>query len=353
MSNIKIMHLLQSDRFSGAENVVCQIIKMFEIDKDIEMAYCSRDGQIRNSLAERNIKFFPIKDLTIIEVKKVVSKYKPDIIHAHDMRASVIAACATRNIPIISHIHNSDFMSRKLSIKSFLYYMFSWKYRHIIWVSNSCYTGYYFHEKMRNKSTVLYNIVNKKDILMKANTPYKGPHYDVVYIGRLAEPKNPQRLMHIINILCSINPDVQVAVVGQGVLEDETKALSIELKLDNNVSFLGFMSNPLTVLAHSKILVLTSDREGTPMVALEAMALNKPIVSTPTDGLCELVTVGKTGFLDDDNNSFAEHLNQLLESKEKYDSFEYEVEKKFSEFNNEEKYYKKIKELYEKSKSIS
>lgn len=43
---MRVLHLLQSSRFSGAENVVCQIIKMFENDKAITMAYCSRDGQI-------------------------------------------------------------------------------------------------------------------------------------------------------------------------------------------------------------------------------------------------------------------------------------------------------------------
>ena len=350
---MKIIHLLQSSQFSGAENVVCQIIKMFENDKDIEMAYCSRDGQIRSSLEEKNIVFFPIVNLNVAEVKRVVNKYKPDIIHAHDMRASVVAAAATKGIRIISHIHNSDFLSRKLSLKSVLYYLLSRKYENIIWVSNSCYNGYYFHKKMESKSTILYNIVNKKEILLKAESPYDGPQYDIVYIGRLAEPKNPQRLMHIIDYLSKIHPDIRVAVVGQGELEEETKMLSTELNLNSKVSFLGFMSNPLPVLAHSKILVLTSDREGTPMVALEAMALNKPIVSTPTDGLCDLVIIGKTGYLDEDNYMFANHLNELLTCEKEYHAFEQEVEKRFSKFNDEKKYYRKIKELYEKSKSLS
>ena len=76
MQKIKIMHLLQSDRFSGAENVVCQIINMMDNNDIIEMTYCSSDGQIREALNERNIRFLPIRKLTVKEVKRIIKEYK-------------------------------------------------------------------------------------------------------------------------------------------------------------------------------------------------------------------------------------------------------------------------------------
>lgn len=69
---MRILHLLQSNRFSGAENVVCQIIEMMNDNPNIEMIYCSRDGQIRDALLERDVQFVPIKDLTKSEVKRVI-----------------------------------------------------------------------------------------------------------------------------------------------------------------------------------------------------------------------------------------------------------------------------------------
>lgn len=36
---MRVIHLLQSPRFSGAENVVCQIISMLDGNNDIEMMY--------------------------------------------------------------------------------------------------------------------------------------------------------------------------------------------------------------------------------------------------------------------------------------------------------------------------
>ena len=48
-----VLHVLQSDTFSGAENVACQIIKLFENDKNIEMIYSSKDGKISDTLKEK------------------------------------------------------------------------------------------------------------------------------------------------------------------------------------------------------------------------------------------------------------------------------------------------------------
>ena len=55
---MKIMHLLATNSFSGAENVVCQIIDMYKNDKNLDMVYCSPNGKIKNKLVEKNIKFY-------------------------------------------------------------------------------------------------------------------------------------------------------------------------------------------------------------------------------------------------------------------------------------------------------
>ena len=85
-----------------------------------------------------------------------------------------------------------------------------------------------------------------------------------------------------------------------------------QLKIIDNVKFLGFMSNPYKLLYSSKLMIMTSKWEGTPMCALEAMALGVPIVSTPTDGLCELVNDGKTGFLSSDNAVLSEKCIEII-----------------------------------------
>ncbi len=309
---MKILHLLRSNRFSGAENVVCQIVDMFQNHREFEMIYCSRDGQIREALAERQIPFVPIQKLSVKEVRRVLKEQKPDMIHAHDMSASFYAALACGKTPLISHIHNNAFNSRGFSPKSVAYAYAAKKAKHIFWVSQSSFEGYAFHKAFEAKSSVLYNIINIDTLYRKMELDNNHYNYDVVYVGRLTHPKNPQRLMKVFYLLKEKNPDVKIAVVGTGDLETETKALAKEYNLFNNVSFLGFMPNPLKLLYDSKVMVMTSRWEGTPMCALEAMALGVPIVSTPVDGLKDLVINGRTGYLSDDDSELVEKIHTLV-----------------------------------------
>ncbi len=312
---MKIMHLLESPHFSGAENVVCQIIGMMKNQPDIEMFYSSRDGQIREALKERDILFAPINKLSVLEVKRVIAEHKPHIIHAHDMRASFIAAIACGNIPLISHIHNNSFKSRGISTKSIAYFFATLKIKHIFWVSDSAYCGYMFYKYIKKKSEVLYNIIDIDDLYKKMKNDKKTYNYDIVFLGRMSEPKNLYRLLRVIEKIRNIRPCTKVAIIGTGELEKEIHTCAKKMGLYDYINFLGFQSNPYKMLYDAKAMIMTSLWEGTPMCALEAMALGVPIVSTPTDGLCNVVVDGETGFLSDDDNMLAKLCCDLCDDK--------------------------------------
>lgn len=306
-----VLHILPSNSFSGAENVVCQIIKMFS-GSDYKMYYCSPDGRIRDALEENNIDFLPLREFSVKELKRIISETKPDIIHAHDMRAGFYVSLACGKIPFVSHVHNNNFDSRGLSLKSLLFYHAAKKAKHIFWVSNSSYEGYKFHDRFKDKSSVLYNVIDKAALIKKMETDTGEYDFDIAYVGRLTEPKDPIRLMNVFAEIIKMAPDVKIAVAGTGDMAEQTKSFAEQLKIIDNVKFLGFMSNPYKLLYSSKLMIMTSKWEGTPMCALEAMVLGVPIVSTPTDGLCELVNDGKTGFLSSDNAVLSEKCIEII-----------------------------------------
>lgn len=307
---MKVLHVLNSRIYSGAEKVVCQIIHMF--DGEVEMVYCSPYSEnVESMLQQERVAYFPVNTLVPGELSRIIREQKPDIIHAHDMRASFVSALCCGSIPLISHIHNNAYDSRGLSAKSIAYLLAGFRAKHILWVSRSSFEGYYFHRLFAKKSSVLFNIIDMQQVYNKRDQDDREYAFDAIYIGRLTFQKNPQRLMRLCAMMKQHKPDIQMAVVGTGELEAETKALCTELGLDDNVRFLGFQSNPMKMLSDSKSLILPSRWEGTPMCALEAMALGVPVVSTPTDGLVDLLEEGKTGFLSDEDAVLAQKTVQL------------------------------------------
>ena len=306
---MKVLHVLNSRMYSGAEKVVCQIIHMFASEPGVEMVYCSPYGDnIRDMLEQEKVVYLPVSKLAPGELGRILREQKPDVIHAHDMRASFIAALCCGRIPLISHIHNNAYDARGLSVKSVAYLLAGWKARHIFWVSRSSYDGYLFHELFQGKSSVLFNIIDLNQVYRKRDQDEHTYSYDAIYIGRLTFQKNPQRLMALCALAKERKPDFRLAVVGTGELESEVKALAARLGLEANVDFLGFQNNPMKMLSDSACMILPSRWEGTPMCALEAMALGVPVVSTPTDGLVDLLDEGENGFMSDEDAVLAEKM---------------------------------------------
>ena len=344
----KILHLLSTDVFSGAENVACQIINAFKDDEDYDMVYCSAIGSNKKSLHDRNVNVLKLESFDFKSVKNAVKSYNPDVIHAHDIKASIMAAILFKNKIIISHIHANHENMRRFNLKTFLYNLFSGRFQKIIWVSQSAYDNYIYNENIKLKSIVLYNVIDSNEIENKIKADKnKYKNYDIIYLGRLTYQKNPMRFINLINKLKKQKQDIRVAIVGSGELEHEVKREILIKKLSDSIDCFGFVSNPYKILASSKIIVLTSRYEGTPMVALEAIALGKPIVATPTDGLKNIVKNNKTGNLSDKDSKLVSNILSLLNDNKKYSFMQKNIYEYSAKINNIENYKLQLKKIYQ------
>lgn len=341
LNKIKVLHVLASNKYSGAENVVCQIISMFK--DDVDMAYTSPSGDIANTLEKKNIEFFPMKKLSVRYLKNVIKQYKPDIIHAHDIRATIIATMAKGKIPVVAHVHGSDSESmKKIGLKSVLFAMACKRVDHIFWVSQSCLDVFRFRKKVSRISTVLYNIISLKDLYERANNAGSN-RYDVAYLGRLEPVKNPLRMLQIIKELTEQKPDLNAVIMGDGSLKQDCEQFILKNNLRSNIKLMGFVDNPIGILKNCKTLLLSSISEGTPMCALESLGLGVPVVSTPTDGLVDIIENGLNGFLYKTNDEAVNYLikiiNNELDLKNNCIAWS-------NNFNNIEIYKNKINQIY-------
>lgn len=125
----KVMHILSSNQYSGAENVAATIIE--NINDKTETVYVSPKGPVEEILRNKGVEFLGIENMNVFDIRKAIKTWGPDIIHAHDFRSSILSSFATLFIPIVSHIHQNPRWLAQINIKSFLYFISCLKYKKI------------------------------------------------------------------------------------------------------------------------------------------------------------------------------------------------------------------------------
>lgn len=343
---MKILHILSSNKYSGAENVACQIIALFREEDDV--AYCSPDGQIADALKERNIKFIPLKKMSTSEVKRAIKEFKPDVVHAHDPKAICTVGLVKGNFKMIAHVHNNrpDFRKKSLNSILFNFIVKKKKISKIFWVSNSCFNDYVFKENVREKSLVLNNIINQDEIIEKSKKAELSEKSDIAFLGRITYQKNPQRLVSIIGKIAEVYPKIKVAIIGDGDLMDECKKLAEELKLQDNIKFYGFLTNSFGLLKNSKLFLMSSRFEGNPMCILEAETLGLPIIAPEISELKTTVIDGVSGYLYKSDEECVKLVTELLNDSDKYKKLKKSTEEFSKEYNDLKKYKEILADSY-------
>ena len=343
---IKVLHLISTSSFSGAENVACQIINLFKDNTGYDMKYCAAIGKNKAALEIRKIPVLELNKFSIHDTKKAISEYNPDIIHAHDPKSAIASVIASRGKKIIAHIHSNHRYMRKIGIKSFIFHFYIEKMiSDIIWVSDSALNEYIFNKRINKKigSIVLRNVVNPYELKEIAGNDKNKYSFDMVFLGRMEDVKDPLRFINIVSQVQKSKRDVKVAMIGDGALMDEVKAKINALDLEKNITIFGNLINPYKILLCSKILVITSRYEGTPMNALESIAFGIPIVSTPVDGLLELLD---KRYLCSSDNEFIDTIIDLLTSQKSIMKYRKRLIAVDSSINDVSRYKKIIKQLY-------
>lgn len=140
----------------------------------------------------------------------------------------------------------------------------------------------------------------------------------LISIGKLTNtPKNQELLINAFYILSKTESNVQLIFLGEGEDKNRFIELAKNLGVADKIHFLGFKTNPYKYIAHSDLLVVSSDTEGFGNVIVEALALGVNVVSTDCpSGPKEILENGKYGFLSPVNDpiKLAETIKKALKS---------------------------------------
>jgi len=140
------------------------------------------------------------------------------------------------------------------------------------------------------------------------------PH-DLVFLGRLADLKQPLQFVEILAGVSRGVPTVRGLVIGDGPLQPAMRERAAELGVADRLEFAGKTDEVLALLAEARVFVLTSRTEGLSIAMAEAMMAGVvPVVANVGD-LSDLVRDGVNGYLvpPNDIETFVRRVQALLE----------------------------------------
>jgi len=136
----------------------------------------------------------------------------------------------------------------------------------------------------------------------------------LIVVGRLELQKGHRILLEAMATVQKEFPSALLVCLGDGSLRGELESMVKAKGLEGTVRFVGYQTNVSRWLTSADLSILPSLFEGLPMIAIESLASECPIVATAVDGTPEVVVPGKTGLLvpPGDPNSLAQGVLQTL-----------------------------------------
>ncbi len=118
-----------------------------------------------------------------------------------------------------------------------------------------------------------------------------------ITVGRLSPEKGHLKLIDAFVRVHNQHTDSSLWIVGDGPLMSSLQEFIAEMQVQDSVHLLGFQSNPYAYLQNADCFVLSSDYEGQGLVLIEAMILNRPVISTDVVGARSVLLEAQYGRL--------------------------------------------------------
>lgn len=311
MKKIKILHFSQVgggvDRYlrlylkysdkSQFENVV---IGTPSLNKDDYIDKTNKFYQLDISQS-----FSPFKLLkNIFLVRKILNQEAPDILYLHSTFAGVIGRIAAIGLKckVVYNPHGWSFKMNvsplKKKVYAFIEKILSLLTDKLILISKSEYQSAKDIGIRSDKLSLVYNGIEITVSNQIASLPIDiSDKYVIGMIGRLSEQKNPLFFLEFAREILRLYPDTYFIMVGDGELRNIVEQKINEYALGKNILITGWVNNPEMYLNLFDQAVLFSKWEGFGLAVAEYMMYKKPTIITNIDGMVELITSEKSGFI--------------------------------------------------------
>jgi len=308
------MQIISDLPVGGAENLLLGLLPKLLSRYEVQVC-CIRERGVLAPEFERAgipvaVKYFKGRwhPASLYRLASYMREQRIDIVHTHMYRPNISGVLAAKlaGIPIIiSHIHSLNHWdtTRQLHMDARVA-----RFRDkIIMVSEVIRKSYISRTKVAaKKCTVIYNGIDLAGYEAGAFVPLPkeelgiGRQDKVVgIVARLSPEKDHVTFIQAARRIKNDLSNVKFLIVGpdEAKLLPRLKKMSVDLGLADDIIFMGLRSDIPRILSLLDVSVLSSTREGFPIILLESMAAGAPMAATDVGGNAEAIADGKTGFL--------------------------------------------------------
>ena len=238
------------------------------------------------------------------QLSRLVRKWQPAIVHAHDPHAVAMAALglsfgAPVPRPKIVASRRVDFHLQGNAFSQ-------WKYRQVdrFIAASGAIRDILVHDGIPSgRIVVVYDGIDLERIAHRQSADlhaeYWLPHGVpvMVNVGALVAHKGQRHLIEAMPIVLREVPDAHLVIFGEGELRATLERQVKHLSLEKRILLPGFREDVLSLMKSADLLVMSSVTEGLGSAVLDAMAMGLAVVGTRAGGIPEAVVPGVTGEL--------------------------------------------------------
>lgn len=318
--SMNVVHLLNNFDQGGAESLiydfaVCSVSKKENWSFFLLSGKSPGDNVSRiQSLKKMGVPVYAMPNfiIAIACIFKLCLRGKVDVLHSHNLRG-LICACFCKIFfwkRVIVFTQHTSYLKRKR-----YHFFLKWLVNGYIAICKSAQESMLNNGIPQDKIHLVHNGVseiNKKDFFFPM---VEGKNF--VVVGRMVPEKNHAMLVDAVAKVARSRPEKKFAIwfFGDGPLREFIEGRAREQGVEERLKFLGSVSEAKSYLHNFDFFLMSSNVEGMPISALEALASGIPVMSTNVGGLFEIINQGRNGLIvpPDDVEEFSAAIQRILE----------------------------------------
>lgn len=306
----KILFLIHDLGHGGAEKVLVNLVNNMDPTKFDISVVALFGGGVNEQFLKPHIHFravFPklipgnshlMKLLTPKQLHKLCVKERHDIevSYLEGPSARVISGCQDASTKLVSWIHvqqetmkslSASFRSEKEARDCYD------RFHQTICVSEYVKNDFCSILGFGKPCRVLYNTVESDKILalstLEAPELMDDGKVRMIAVGTLKESKGYNRMLRVIQKLCSNGCPIHLYILGEGPQRKDLEQYVQDNDLGASVTFLGYNTNPYKYVANCDLFVCSSFAEGFSTAATEALIVGTPVCTVEVSGMKEML----------------------------------------------------------------